>query len=135
MNSKNTKQSKTKQEEKKNWKKMTHALNTLLESDNLTKDEKKLVEDLFTASNATYEVENLDMEELGDVLANLNEVANSLKFLHMIEKGAIVSVETPIQFGDVVMYQSREAINRYNDAMKGLSRYVKGLNYEPIRLE
>jgi len=135
MNSKNTKQSKTKQEEKKNWKKMTHALNTLLESDNLTKDEKKLVEDLFSASNATYNIEDLDADRLGDVLANLNEVANSLKFLHMIEKGAIVSVETPIQFGDVVMYQSKEAIDRYNEAMKGLSRYVKGLNYEPIRLE
>ncbi|HUV59174.1 MAG TPA: hypothetical protein VMW09_03580 [Desulfatiglandales bacterium] len=123
------------QEKKKNFKKITHALNTLLESDNLTKDEKNLVNDLFKASNATYEVENLDAEELGDVLAELNEMANSLKFLHIIEKGAIVSAECPLQFGDVVMYQSREAIEHYNEAMKGLSKYVKGLKYEPIRLE
>jgi len=135
MKSQNNKPSKTKQEEKKNWKKMTHALNTLLESNNLTKEEKELVEDLFSASNATYEIESLDADRLGDVLANLDYVANDLKFLHEIERNAIVSVECPNQFGDVVIDRSKDAIEHYNEAMEGLSRYVKGLKYEPIRLE
>jgi len=131
---KNNKQSKTKKEEKEDWKKITYALNALLESNNLTKDEKKLVQDLFEASNKTYEIEGLDVEELGDVIANLNEVANTLKFLYLIEKSAIVSIETPIQFGDTVMHKSESAIEHYNEAMRILSKYVKGLKYEPIRL-
>ena len=135
MKTTNTKQSKVMQEKKKNFKKITHALNTLLESDNLTKEEKKLVDELFTASNATYEVENLDVEELGDVLANLHYMVNGLKFLHEIEYGATVSIECPDQFGDTVLERTKDAIEHYNDAMKGLSKYVKGLNYEPIKLE
>ena len=135
MNLKNTKQSKTKQEEKKNFKKITHALNTLLESPNLTEEEKKLVDDLFSASNATYEIEGLDVDRLGDVLANLDYVANDLKFLHEIERNAIVSIECPNQFGDVVIDRSKDGIEHYNEAMEGLSRYVKGLKYKPIRLE
>ena len=131
----NTKQPKVKQEEKKNWKKMTHALNTLLESNNLTEKEKGLVDDLFKASNATYEIEGLDVDRLGDVLANLDYVANDLKFLHEIERNAIVSVECPNQFGDTVIDRSKDGIEHYNEAMKGLSRYVRGLKYEPMTLE
>jgi len=131
---KNNKQPKPKHIEEENWKKITRALNTLLESNNLSEEEKGLVKDLFEASNKTYEVEGLDVDELGDVLDNLDQVANTLKFLYLIEKSAIVSVETPVQFGDTVMEKSDEAIDRYNEAMKGLSRYVKGLKYEPIRL-
>jgi len=128
------KQNNVKKEEKKNWKKITNALNTLLLSNNLTKDEKKLVEDLFGASNATYEIEGLDADRLGDVIANLDYVANCLKFLHEIEYGAGVSVECPNQFGDMVLDRSKDAIEHYNEAMEGLSRYVKGFKHKAIRL-
>jgi len=134
MKSQNNKQSKTKQEEKKNFKKITNTLNTLLESNNLTKEEKELVEDLFSASNATYEIEGLDADRLWDVLDNLDYVANDLKFLHEIERNAIVSVECPNQFGDVVIDRSKDAIEHYNEAMEGLSKYVKDLNYKPMKL-
>ena len=114
----NNKQSKPKHIEKENWKKITHALNTLHGSNNLTEKEKSLVNDLFTASNATYEIEGLDVGRLGDVLANLDYVANDLKFLHEIEYGATVSVECPNQFGDTVLDRSKDAINHYNEACK-----------------
>ena len=132
--SKNNKQSKTKQEEKENYKKIRHALNTLLGSSNLTEKEKGLVNDLLKASNATYEIEGLDVGRLGDVLANLDYVANDLKFLYEIEHGAIVSVECPNQFGDTVLDRSKDAIEHYNEAMRMLAKYVKGFKYEPIRL-
>ena len=132
--SKNNKQSKINQEKKENREKITHALSSLLDSDNLSKDEKKLVQDLFSASTPTYEIENLDVKELGDVLANLDYVANNLKFLYEIEQGAIVSVECPNQFGDTVLDRSKDAINHYNEAMRMLAKYVKGFKYEPIKL-
>jgi len=133
--SNNNKQPKPKHIEKENWKKITHALNTLHESNNLTEKEKGLVNDLFTAGNATYEIEGLDADRLGDVLFNLDYMANCLKFLHEIERNAIVSVECPNQFGDVVIDRAKDAIEHYNEAMEGLSRYVKGFKYEPMRLE
>ena len=132
--SKNNKQSKPKHIEEENWKKITHALNTLLGSSNLTEKEKGLVNDLLKASNATYEIEGLDVGRLGDVLANLDYVANDLKFLYEIEHGAIVSVECPNQFGDTVLDRSKDAIEHYNEAMRMLAKYVKGFKYEPIRL-
>jgi hypothetical protein len=115
------------------WEKIRYALNTLLESNNLTEDEKELVKELFTNTETKYEVDGIDTETLGDVLCELKEVAENIMVLYDLDSDGIV-FKAPSAYSDTVRSGTRRAIEHYNEAMKGLSRYVKDMEYKPIQL-
>lgn len=116
------------------WEKIRHSLNTLLESSNLTGDEKELVKELFLNTETKFEVDGIDTETLGDVLYELKEVAENMIVLYDLDSDGIV-FKAPSAYSDTVRSGTTRAIEHYNEAMKGLSRYVKGMEYEPIQLD
>ena len=115
------------------WEKIRHALNTLLESNNLTEDEKELVNELFINTETKFEVDGIDTEILGDVLHEFKEVAENIVLLYKMDSNGVV-FEAPSAYSDTVRSGTARAIEHYNEAMKRLSGYVKGMEYEPIQL-
>ena len=119
--------------EKERKEKTFEILKTLLESPTIPEDEKELVRELFHHTETKYEVEGIDVEELGDILREFKEVAENVIVLYDLDSDGIV-FEAPSAFSDTVRSGTARAIEHYNEAMKGLSRYVKGMEYKPVRL-
>jgi len=109
------------------------AFHALLESKNLTGEEKELVKELFINTETKYEVEGIDVEELADTLHEFKEVAENVVLLYEMDSNGIV-FEAPSAYSDTVRSGTERAIEHYNEAMKRLSRYIKGMDYEPVGL-
>ncbi len=119
--------------ERERREKALEILKTLLESPTLTDGDKELVRELFHHTETKYEVDGIDTKELGNVLHEFKEVAENIMVLYDLDSDGIV-FKAPSAYSDTVRSGTKRAIEHYNEAMKGLSRYVKGMKYKPIQL-